>query len=528
MIRISFWTAVFLVVLRVCIGWHFAYEGYTKVNSAYAGKAAGEKVFTSESYFRESEGPFGKLVKSRIGDPDQEIVDKLTLKPVGGDVSDASPASRFPEALAKEWDDYFGRFVKEFRLDEQQKSKAQTTFDQWKAKVVLWIEGNSDEPKDKKSGEPKRIVLKVKRKAPGVANQSADFEQEVTVAERAAELKKKSEEVKDAYKTMMDMGKDVDAAVLRAKKVDANAIRAELQKELDEQTKKMKDDLAKVLDPRVTAYAKQIDNKEPAPTLEAMLTPMAEGKNPLATMWDQYSAFVKDFSPGITDAQKSEVDEEVRSAKTRFDRWLADKDQYTGKDRNEKPVAEWRTLYAAAKEKYTSVKEKKEKGPQDKDAEDEYQLLIKQMQAELKTQSDAMRAQVGTPLLGEDRAKGHAPPPDDRFLWLFPKEWTLIEYIDWSTRWFLLIVGILLMVGLFTRFSCFAAAGFLLLTILTQPSVPWLPAAPMNEGSYLFINKNVIEMVALLALMTTRSGRWAGLDGIVCAIFGRRNRNNEL
>jgi len=30
------------------------------------------------------------------------------------------------------------------------------------------------------------------------------------------------------------------------------------------------------------------------------------------------------------------------------------------------------------------------------------------------------------------------------------------------------------------------------------------------EGSYLFVNKNVIEMVALLALMTTRSGKWAG------------------
>src|SRR5262245_31372081 len=206
MIRISFWTAVFLVVLRVCIGWHFAYEGYSKVNSAYAGKAAGEKVFTSENYFRESEGPFGKLVKQQIGDPDQEIIDKLTLKPIGGDVSDVSPASRFPDALAKEWDDYFNRFVKEFRLDKEQKTKAQATFDQWKAKIVLWIQGISDEPKDKKTGEPKRIVLKVKRKAPGVANQSADYEQEVTVTELAAELKKKSDEVKEAYLKMMEMG----------------------------------------------------------------------------------------------------------------------------------------------------------------------------------------------------------------------------------------------------------------------------------------------------------------------------------
>ena len=107
---------------------------------------------------------------------------------------------------------------------------------------------------------------------------------------------------------------------------------------------------------------------------------------------------------------------------------------------------------------------------------------------------------------------------------IIPKSWTPIDFIDWSTRWFLLVVGILLMVGLFTRLSCFAAAVFLLMTILTQPSVPWLPAPPVSEGNYLFVNKNVIEMVALLALMTTRSGKWAGLDAIVCELFGRRRR----
>ena len=82
-------------------------------------------------------------------------------------------------------------------------------------------------------------------------------------------------------------------------------------------------------------------------------------------------------------------------------------------------------------------------------------------------------------------------------------------------------------VGLFSRLSSFAAAGFLLLTVLTQPSLPWIPAPPNSEGNYLVINKNVIEMVALLVLMTTRSGRWFGLDAIVSWLFGRR-RDNEF
>ena len=83
MIRISCWAALFLVVLRLGIGWHFAYEGYGKVKSAYLGKATvNEKPFSSETYFRESEGPFGKIVKSRIGDLDQDVVDRLTPKAV--------------------------------------------------------------------------------------------------------------------------------------------------------------------------------------------------------------------------------------------------------------------------------------------------------------------------------------------------------------------------------------------------------------------------------------------------------------
>jgi uncharacterized membrane protein YphA (DoxX/SURF4 family) len=258
---------------------------------------------------------------------------------------------------------------------------------------------------------------------------------------------------------------------------------------------------------------------------------------------------VKDFAPNLPDAKKAEIDAEVQAAKTRFDRWLNDQDMFTGEPLPQKDVAEWRHLYADARARREALAKvvpdpkkpegqaKAEPAPEPvwlpkylvvvltqrkADADAEIKALTSRMQADLKTQSDAMRTQVGTPLLGDDRAKGYAAPDDGRRLLLVPKSWTLIDFIDWTTRWFLLVVGIMLMAGLCTRLSCFAAAGFLLLTILTQPAVPWLPAPPVSEGSYLFVNKNVIEMVALLALMTTRSGKWAGLDAILCGVFGRR------
>jgi len=559
MIRVSVWTAVFLIVLRICIGWHFAYEGYGKFRSAYQGKAAvNEKPFSSEAYFRESESAFGRLVKKQLGDPDQEVVDKLALKPVEGDESNVSPAARFPDALAREWDDYFDRFVKQYRLDEQQLGDARRAFDQSKADFVKWVgkvrtpeeKAKRRQADDKEKEKDRQTYLTVKRKAPG-NNPAADWDEEVTPAERAAELKAKSDEVKAIYTDKLAaMGRDVEGANLRAKKTEVTTIRTELQKELDDQAKAMKDRLAKLFDTKVTAFATKANGKDEGATLLAMLTPMAEGTNPLGQMWDSYATYVKDFSPNVSDAKKAEIDSEVTSAKTRFDRWLADQDMFNGEALPQKDVAEWRKLYANAKGRREALARvvpdpkkpegqgKAEPGPeaavllpkhvvacltqQKADADAELKALTSHMQAELKTQSDAMRAQVGTPLLGDDRAKGYAAPDDGTTMLVVPKKWRFIDFVDWTTRWFLLIVGITLMIGLFTRLSCFAAAGFLLMTLLLQPSVPWLPAPPVSEGNYLFVNKNVIEMVALLALMTTRSGKWAGLDAILCGVFGRR------
>jgi hypothetical protein len=328
MIRVSLWTAAFLVLLRVCIGWHFCVEGVSKVKSAYQGKAAvNEKPFSSEAYFRESEGPFGKLIQKQLGDPDQAVIDRLTPKPVGDEPS--PPESRFPAALEAEWDDYFNRFVTQFKLDEDQKTKAQQKLDKSKASYVNWLNGESDE-KDPETKQFKPVRLTVKRKAPP-GSPSGDFDEEVTVPERIAELRQQSAAVREAYeKKLPSLGKDIEGANLRAMKAEAIAIRTELQKEVDAQTTKMKEGLAGLLGTRVTAY--QVPEPKQVPTaLDAMVVPMAGGNHPLAKAWDEYAAFVKDVAPGLTtDDQKAKVDDGLKQAKERFDHWLADQDPFTG------------------------------------------------------------------------------------------------------------------------------------------------------------------------------------------------------
>jgi uncharacterized membrane protein YphA (DoxX/SURF4 family) len=110
--------------------------------------------------------------------------------------------------------------------------------------------------------------------------------------------------------------------------------------------------------------------------------------------------------------------------------------------------------------------------------------------------------------LSNAQAKRGPPAPE-------PVATTNLDRINFVTRWGTTIVGACLILGLFTRISCVAGAAFLLMFYLAMPSLPWLPLNPRAEGHYFFINKNIIEMVALLALATTPSGKWLGLDGLI-------------
>jgi uncharacterized membrane protein YphA (DoxX/SURF4 family) len=102
-----------------------------------------------------------------------------------------------------------------------------------------------------------------------------------------------------------------------------------------------------------------------------------------------------------------------------------------------------------------------------------------------------------------------------------------LDWIDAITRYGLTAVGALLLVGLFSRSACVAGACFLVMFYLAMPALPWLPENPRAEGHYLYVNKNIIEMLALLALATTRSGRWAGLDGLLYVLAPWRWRSQD-
>ena len=144
-----------------------------------------------------------------------------------------------------------------------------------------------------------------------------------------------------------------------------------------------------------------------------------------------------------------------------------------------------------------------------------------------------LRVAVGWHFLYEGIAKLTAPawsasgylkqargPFAGLFKWL-AAEPNLLANADLVTMWGLTLVGLLLILGLLTRLASLGGIGFILLFYLCNPPfVGYFYSIP-SEGSYLIVNKNLVELCALLVILVTGSGRFAGIDRIVHRLIGR-------
>ncbi len=94
---------------------------------------------------------------------------------------------------------------------------------------------------------------------------------------------------------------------------------------------------------------------------------------------------------------------------------------------------------------------------------------------------------------------------------------TAVTIVDLLNEWGLLLIGLGLIVGLFTRAA--AAAGILLLLLyyIVAPPFAELSAALPREGSYLIVNKVLIEAAALAVVLVFHRSHPVGLDGLLAA-----------
>ena len=119
---------------------------------------------------------------------------------------------------------------------------------------------------------------------------------------------------------------------------------------------------------------------------------------------------------------------------------------------------------------------------------------------------------AGTPLPHWSAAgylKGASGPLAGLFQRMADAGWT--PWIDRSIKIALLLIGVSLILGLFTRIGAAAALFFLSLFYLLYLPLTGVPQ-PGNEGTYLIVNKTLIEAAAVFVLLVFDTGAIAGLD----------------
>jgi len=88
----------------------------------------------------------------------------------------------------------------------------------------------------------------------------------------------------------------------------------------------------------------------------------------------------------------------------------------------------------------------------------------------------------------------------------------LLSIVDSINIWGLMIIGFCLIAGLFSRTSTIAGMILLLLYYISNPPFIGFTSLMPSEGSYLIINKTLIEIGALLVLTVFPTGRYVGFD----------------
>jgi thiosulfate dehydrogenase [quinone] large subunit len=89
---------------------------------------------------------------------------------------------------------------------------------------------------------------------------------------------------------------------------------------------------------------------------------------------------------------------------------------------------------------------------------------------------------------------------------------TILDIVNFLNVWGLILIGLGLILGIFTRWALIGGIILLAFYYLSHPALIGVKYALPSEGSYLFVNKNLIEMVALAVLLVFPTSHIVGLD----------------
>jgi uncharacterized membrane protein YphA (DoxX/SURF4 family) len=161
-----------------------------------------------------------------------------------------------------------------------------------------------------------------------------------------------------------------------------------------------------------------------------------------------------------------------------------------------------------------------------KTEQDPYALAYERERAwEARRSVDSDRRALIQPLVDRGKALGEAvanlAPDQLKAGGPAPAPYTNLDLLNDLTMWGLIAIGLCLLAGFMTPLAALSAAGFLTMIYLSMPPWPGMPPNPKAEGHYLYVSKNLVELLACMVIATTPNGHWVGLDAL---FFGARRR----
>lgn len=92
---------------------------------------------------------------------------------------------------------------------------------------------------------------------------------------------------------------------------------------------------------------------------------------------------------------------------------------------------------------------------------------------------------------------------------------TVLSVADFLNIWGLIAIGLGLILGLFSRIAAFSGAILLLVYFFNNAPIIGIEYSIPSEGSYLLVNKTLIESVSLLVLALFPTSNYLGLDALI-------------
>ena len=207
---------------------------------------------------------------------------------------------------------------------------------------------------------------------------------------------------------------------------------------------------------------------------------------------------------GFNDVQRTKAQLLLDESYAVADAWERDPD---GRDRKYKYYHDLRAVQQVERDQYALATMREWAWAQRKTLDFDRRGLTKDIDARTTLLRDSV-VKLATP----EQAESAGP---------YSPRWTVLDWNNWVTAYGLIAIGFCLMLGLFTRPAALAGAAFLTLIYLSMPPWPGLPANPLEVGHYLYVDRNVVEGLACLALACLPTGQWIGLDALLFGWMGR-------